>query len=49
VTGVPAGDVTEWRESVVLVRKLPELRRAVAELERRLEELERRLKDHQPT
>jgi UDP-3-O-[3-hydroxymyristoyl] glucosamine N-acyltransferase len=49
VTGVPAGDVAEWRESVVLVRKLPELRRAVAELERRLEELERRLKDHQPT
>ena len=48
VTGVPAGDVTEWRESVVLIRKLPELRRAVAELERRLEALERRLKDDQP-
>jgi UDP-3-O-[3-hydroxymyristoyl] glucosamine N-acyltransferase len=48
VTGVPAGDVVEWRESVVLIRRLPELRRAVADLERRLEELERRLKGGQP-
>jgi UDP-3-O-[3-hydroxymyristoyl] glucosamine N-acyltransferase len=43
VTGVPAGDVAEWRESVVLIRRLPDLRRAVAELERRLEALEQRL------
>ena len=49
VTGVPAGDVAEWRESVVLIRKLPDLRRAVAELERRLEALERRLSDGQTT
>jgi UDP-3-O-[3-hydroxymyristoyl] glucosamine N-acyltransferase len=49
VTGVPAGDVAEWRESVVLVRRLPELRRAISDLERRLEALERRLNDRQPT
>ena len=49
VTGVPAGDVADWRESVVLIRRLPDLRRAVAELERRLESLERRLKDHSAT
>ena len=43
VAGIPAGDVTDWRESVVLVRRLPELRKAVAELERRLAALEARL------
>jgi UDP-3-O-[3-hydroxymyristoyl] glucosamine N-acyltransferase len=43
VAGVPAGDVAAWRESVVLVRRLPELRRTVGELERRLAALEARL------
>jgi UDP-3-O-[3-hydroxymyristoyl] glucosamine N-acyltransferase len=33
VAGVPAADLAEWRESVVLTRKLPELRKAVADLE----------------
>jgi UDP-3-O-[3-hydroxymyristoyl] glucosamine N-acyltransferase len=41
VAGVPAGDVAEWRESVVLLRKLPELRKMVAALESRLAALER--------
>ena len=31
-----AGEVHDWRESTVLVRKLPELRKTVAELEQRL-------------
>jgi UDP-3-O-[3-hydroxymyristoyl] glucosamine N-acyltransferase len=44
VAGIPAGDVHDWRESTVLVRKLPELRKAVAALEHRLAELEARLK-----
>jgi UDP-3-O-[3-hydroxymyristoyl] glucosamine N-acyltransferase len=43
VAGIPAGDVHNWRESTVLVRKLPELRKAVAELEKRLAALEVRL------
>jgi len=43
VAGIPAGDWAEWREAVVLVRRLPELRRAVADLEARLTALERRL------
>jgi hypothetical protein len=43
VAGVPAGDAAEWREHVVLVRRLPELRRAVAELEARLAALEAQL------
>jgi UDP-3-O-[3-hydroxymyristoyl] glucosamine N-acyltransferase len=43
VAGIPAGDVHDWRESTVLVRKLPELRKAVAALEQRLAELEARL------
>jgi len=41
VAGVPAGDLAEWREAVVLVRRLPELRKAVADLQeavRRLHE-----------
>jgi UDP-3-O-[3-hydroxymyristoyl] glucosamine N-acyltransferase len=44
VAGVPAGDVAEWRETSVLVRRLPELRRTVAELEARLAALEAMLK-----
>jgi UDP-3-O-[3-hydroxymyristoyl] glucosamine N-acyltransferase len=44
VTGVPAEDLSDWRESIALVRRLPALRRAVAALESRLDELERRLK-----
>ena len=32
VAGVPAGDVAAWRESAVLVRRLPELREALARL-----------------
>ena len=44
VTGIPAVDVTEWRESVVLIRRLPELRKAVADLEARLDAMESRLK-----
>jgi UDP-3-O-[3-hydroxymyristoyl] glucosamine N-acyltransferase len=43
VAGVPAGDVREWRESAVLIRRLPELRQAVANLEARLADLEKRL------
>jgi UDP-3-O-[3-hydroxymyristoyl] glucosamine N-acyltransferase len=42
VAGVPAGDVTEWRESVVLLRRLPELRKLVAALESRLAALEKK-------
>jgi UDP-3-O-[3-hydroxymyristoyl] glucosamine N-acyltransferase len=42
VTGVPAGDVAEWRESVVLVRRLPEFRRALADLQARLAALEKK-------
>lgn len=42
VAGVPAGDVAEWRESVVLIRKLPELRKLVAALESRLAALEKK-------
>jgi len=40
VAGVPAVDVAEWREATVLVRRLPELRRAVAALDARLAALE---------
>ena len=40
VAGVPAGDIAEWRESSVLVRRLPELRRSLADLETRLAALE---------
>jgi hypothetical protein len=36
--------VADWRESVALVRRLPELRRTVAALEARLTALEQRLK-----
>jgi UDP-3-O-[3-hydroxymyristoyl] glucosamine N-acyltransferase len=44
VAGVPAGDVEEWREATVLVRRLPELRKAVADLEMRLAALEAKVK-----
>ncbi len=44
VAGVPAGDVEEWREATVLVRRLPELRKAVADLEMRLAALESKVK-----
>jgi UDP-3-O-[3-hydroxymyristoyl] glucosamine N-acyltransferase len=44
VTGIPAADVAEWRELVVLTRRLPELRKAVAALEARLAEVEARLR-----
>lgn len=41
VAGVPASEVAEWRESVVLMRKLPELRKVIAALESRLAALEK--------
>lgn len=44
VAGVPAGDVAVWRESTVLVRRLPELRDTLAQLTARLAALEARLK-----
>ncbi len=40
VTGIPAMDVDQWRESVVLLRRLPELRKALLALETRLSALE---------
>ncbi len=40
VTGIPAVDVERWREAVVLLRRLPELREKMLELERRLAALE---------
>jgi len=43
VAGVPAGDVAAWRESAVLVRRLPELRETLARLEARLAALEARV------
>jgi UDP-3-O-[3-hydroxymyristoyl] glucosamine N-acyltransferase len=44
VAGIPAGDVTEWREGVVLIRRLPDIRRTLSELEARLEAVEDQLK-----
>jgi UDP-3-O-[3-hydroxymyristoyl] glucosamine N-acyltransferase len=44
VAGVPAVDVAEWREAAVLVRRLPEMRRALAAMEARLATLESELK-----
>lgn len=44
VAGVPAGDAEEWRELVVLVRRLPDLRRMVTGLDERLAALEARLR-----
>jgi UDP-3-O-[3-hydroxymyristoyl] glucosamine N-acyltransferase len=43
VAGIPAGDAAEWRESSVLLRRLPELRKTVAALEARLAALEAQL------
>jgi UDP-3-O-[3-hydroxymyristoyl] glucosamine N-acyltransferase len=43
VAGIPASDVGEWREEVVLIRRLPELRQTVTDLEARLAALEARL------
>jgi UDP-3-O-[3-hydroxymyristoyl] glucosamine N-acyltransferase len=43
VAGIPAGEVAEWRESVVLVRRLPEIKQVLADLEARLAALETRL------
>jgi UDP-3-O-[3-hydroxymyristoyl] glucosamine N-acyltransferase len=40
VAGVPAGDVTAWRESAVLIRRLPEFREMLTRLEARLRTLE---------
>ena len=45
VTGIPAVDVAEWRESVVLIRRLPELRRLLGELQARLAALEKKPPD----
>lgn len=45
VAGLPAVPVADWRESAVLLRRLPTLRRAVAELDARLAALEARLRD----
>ena len=44
VAGIPAVDLAEWRETVVLGRRLPEIRRDLATLDARLAELEQRLK-----
>jgi len=41
VAGVPAGAVAAWRESAVLMRRLPEFRETLAQLEARLRALER--------
>ena len=43
IAGIPAGNVHDWRESTVLVRRLPELRKAVSDLEERLAALEKKL------
>jgi UDP-3-O-[3-hydroxymyristoyl] glucosamine N-acyltransferase len=48
VAGIPAGDVDEWREAAVLVRRLPELRKLVTDLEARLAVLESRLVEKFP-
>lgn len=44
VAGIPAVDLAEWREIVVLGRRLPEIRRDLAALESRLSALEQELK-----
>jgi len=40
VTGIPAVDVEEWRESIAAIRRLPELRRLLLDLDSRLQALE---------
>jgi UDP-3-O-[3-hydroxymyristoyl] glucosamine N-acyltransferase len=44
VAGIPAVDLAEWREIVVLGRRLPEIRRDLAALDARLATLEQQLK-----
>ncbi len=44
VAGIPAGDLDAWRESAVLLRRLPELREHIAQLEARLARLEERMR-----
>ena len=40
VTGIPAVDLDQWREMIVLLRRLPELRQRIRELETRLAAVE---------
>ncbi len=44
VVGIPAGELDEWRETTVLARRLPELRKALAGLEARLAAVESKVK-----
>ncbi len=44
VAGIPASEVDEWREAAVLVRRLPELRKALSDIETRLAALEAKVK-----
>ncbi|HXT70643.1 MAG TPA: UDP-3-O-(3-hydroxymyristoyl)glucosamine N-acyltransferase [Vicinamibacterales bacterium] len=44
VAGIPAGDIAEWRESAVLLRRLPELRRLISDLDARLAAIEAQIK-----
>ncbi len=44
VAGIPAMDLGDWREIVVLGRRLPEIRRDLADLETRLAAIEQQLK-----
>jgi UDP-3-O-[3-hydroxymyristoyl] glucosamine N-acyltransferase len=44
VAGIPAGDIAEWKESSVLLRRLPEFRKSLSDLESRLAALEAALK-----
>jgi UDP-3-O-[3-hydroxymyristoyl] glucosamine N-acyltransferase len=40
VTGIPAVDLDQWREMIVLLRRLPELRQRIRDLETRLAAVE---------
>jgi len=40
VAGIPAGDVALWRESAVLLRRLPQLRKLMAAIDARLSAIE---------
>jgi UDP-3-O-[3-hydroxymyristoyl] glucosamine N-acyltransferase len=44
VVGIPAGDAGEWRQSAVLLRRLPEFRKILTDLEARLAALEAKVK-----